>query len=271
MNALHPLFDVQLVGHGDYKVLQESKDQSTGHWSCTIETPLQKLDDVNNNRRVYSKSLMVPVIDSIQPLVRERHLVGEYGHPVFEAGAMNDSMGYIRRITTIDPKLMSHMITKIWVDGDYVMGHVKTLHTQYGRDMTNFIVLDKGTIGFSLRAVGNTQNKNGIEYVVPEGFVFVTYDAVINPSNPVAKFNPNKNMMVNNPLIESSDVTKYLSRFEDKTVNPNGTICVNGVCVLNESITNPNVIDTAKTTALRSSLLEGFEALKYKDDQEKWL
>jgi len=262
---LHPLGDMFIAGHGDYKVLTESKDVNTGRWSCTIEVPLQKLDDVNNNARVYSTELMRPVIESIQPLVREKHLVGEYGHPVFEAGVMPTTEQYLRRITTIDPKLMSHSIDKIWIDGKYIMGHVRTLHTHWGQDMTNFIVLDKGTIGFSLRAIGSTQERNGINYVVPQGFVFVTYDAVINPSNPIAKFNPNVKPMVKSPMLESTD---YLLKNTNNTQASNGAICINGVCALQESIQNPDVLETVKVTALRGSLLEGLDYLKNLENLE---
>ena len=256
---LFPLNDRFDVGHGDYKVLTEAKDVNTGKWSCVIEVPLQKLDDVNNNTRIYSTSLMQPIIQSIQPLVKERHLVGEYGHPVFEAGVMPSTEQYLRRITTIDPKLMSHSIDKIWIDGKYIMGHVRTLHTHWGQDMTNFVVIDKGTIGFSLRAMGSTEERNGINYVTPQGFVFVTYDAVINPSNPVAKFNPNTTNMVSSPILES---TNYITSNMNTTTASNGSICINGICALQESMHNPSTLETVKITGARASLLEGFDYLK---------
>jgi len=243
----------------EYKVLTEQKDTTTGKWECIIETPLQKLNFVNNNGRNYTTELMGPVINSVQPLVKERHLVGEYGHPVFEAGVMPTTDQYIRRITTISPEKMSHMITKLWLDGEYVMGHVKTLHTTYGQDMTNFILLDKGTIGFSLRALGTTKKVNGVEVVQPQGFIFVTYDAVINPSNNVAKFNPNTMNMVQSSLTESVDYSKQLLN------SKSGAVCVDGVCVLQESLHNPQTAETAKKFALRNQLLESLNRIKSTD------
>ena len=240
----------------EYKVLTEQKNPSTNTWECTIEVPLQKLNYSNNNSRNYTTELMGPVIQSVQPLVNERHLVGEYGHPVFEAGVMPTSDQYIRRITTISPEKMSHMITKLWLDGEYVMGHVKTLHTTYGRDMTNFILLDRGTIGFSLRAVGGTKKVNGVDVVQPEGFVFITYDAVINPSNNVAKFNPNQMNMIQSSLTESSNYTQQLINDTENAV------CVNGVCVLQESLHNPQAAKTALRFATRNKLLESFNRIK---------
>ena len=241
----------------EYKVLTEQKNSATNTWECTIEVPLQKLNYSNNNSRNYTTTLMGPVVQAVQPLVNERHLVGEYGHPVFEAGVMPSSDQYIRRITTISPDKMSHMITKLWLDGEYVMGHVKTLHTIYGRDMTNFILLDKGTIGFSLRAVGGTKKVDNVDVVQPEGFVFITYDAVINPSNNSAKFNPNQMNMIQSSLIESSNYSQQL-------INniPDNAVCVNGVCMLQESLHNPQAAKTALQFSTRNKLLDSFNKIK---------
>ena len=258
MLNLTGLSDTKVITPSDYKILTEAKDPVSGTWECTIETPLQELNSMNNNGRVYTKELMEPVIQSIQPLVRERHLVGELGHPVYEAGSMGTSDGYIRRIGTIDPLKMSHMITKIWIDGNIIMGHVKTLHTDAGRNLTNFILLDKGTIGFSLRAIGTTERKNGVEVVSPKGFVFVTYDAVINPSNRIAKFNPNTMEFKHKTLIESSDPLS--------ASNNSKQICVNGICELQESLCSSDISETAKLTAARQSLIEGLEYLKNIDN-----
>lgn len=212
----------------DHKVLMETQDPNTKQWSVTIDVPLQRLGSVNNNVRVYDVSLMKPIIDNqIADRISKKHLVGEWGHPISEyIQAMNEAMS-IKRIVEINPKAISHAFDKIWLDGDLIRGHVRTLiGTEYGRAMTSVILDDKLNVGFSLRSLGGVEVRNGVSYVAANGFRFVTYDAVFNPSNEDAIMNRS-----NIILTESSDIILT------ESIQYGQQICVDDMCTLMESST----------------------------------
>jgi len=238
----------------DYKVLTETKDQGSGKWSVTIECPLQTLDKINNNGRIYPTSLMKPEIDKIKPKMKMRHLVGEYGHPIDDAGASRNPEEAIKRIATIQPSMISHVIEDMWLDGNMLMGRISTTHTKYGTEMTNLIVLDKVTMGFSLRSLGGVETRNNVDVVSKDKFVFITYDAVINPSNRLAIYDPNVKG-VPQIMNESTDYTKNKAGVyvPDDIISMGTQVCVDGSCMLQETTGIDNVPET-----LQKGLLENY-------------
>ena len=234
----------------EHKVLMESQDPNTKQWSVTIDVPLQRLGAINNNVRVYDVDLMRPIINNqIAERISKNHLVGEWGHPISDyIQAMSEEMS-IKRIVEINPKAISHAFDKIWLDGDLVRGHVRTLiGTEYGRAMTSVILDDKLNVGFSLRSLGGVEVKNGVSHVSPNGFRFVTYDAVFNPSNEDAIME-RKDII----LTESSGITL------NESVQYGQQICVDNMCTLMESNTIDNSIKSemlreAFTTSIKSAL-----------------
>lgn len=230
----------------EHKVLMESQDPDTKQWSVTIDVPLQRLGAVNNNVRIYDVDLMRPIIDNqIADRISKRHLVGEWGHPISEyIQAMNEAMS-IKRIVEISPKAISHAFDKIWLDGDLIRGHVRTLRgTEYGKAMTSVILDDKMNVGFSLRSLGGVDVKNGVSYVSPNGFRFVTYDAVFNPSNEDAIMKQSDVILTESSGIVLNDDAQYGNK-----------MCIGNICTLMESETiDPSIRNEMLREAYSTSI-----------------
>lgn len=143
-----------------------------------FNTTLQDFNVKNRNNRIYMGSAMVPSLNSehIAELEANKSWFGEAGHP------MTDD---IKRILTIDPKLISHKIVSHTVDTNQCTGVIETLDTEYGRQMTKAI-LQGMEPAFSLRALAPIVKQADGTAVVKAKAHVVTYDWVIFPSHKLA-------------------------------------------------------------------------------------
>jgi len=73
---------------------------------------MQKADQENGNGRVYSKKILQREIENYQRIIEDRRALGELDHP-------DDSV--------VNLKNVSHMVLKMWWDGDNVMVKLKFL------------------------------------------------------------------------------------------------------------------------------------------------
>jgi len=139
---------------------------------------LQDFNVKNRNGRIYMGSAMIPSLtaDHIMELQRNGSWFGECGHP------MSDD---IKRILTIDPKLISHRIVKHEVNNYRCTGTIETLDTEFGRQMTKSILQGMNP-AFSLRALAPLVKKPDGTAVVQSKCHAVCYDWVILPSHRVA-------------------------------------------------------------------------------------
>lgn len=139
----------------------------------TIEANIQDMNKKNRNGRYYSDSELVPQINSprINELLKSRNMFGEAGHPTSKD---------IARQQTIDPKNLSHLFHKIWVDKDNILSHLSAANTRVGDDF-NRLILDKTKVSFSLRALGSVTNTSkGAEV---KNIRIITWDWVVYPSH----------------------------------------------------------------------------------------
>lgn len=139
---------------------------------------MQKADQENGNGRVYPKTILERELKNYEKLVGERRALGELDHP-------DDSV--------INLKNVSHMVTKIWWDGNNVMGKVKVLDTPSGNILRNLV---KGGVklGISSRGLGSTRKESG-KTLVEDDFQLICFDFVQEPSTPGAFMMTNGNMM----------------------------------------------------------------------------
>lgn len=143
-----------------------------------FESVLQDFNVKNRNNRIYVGTAMVPSLnaDHIMELESKQSWFGEAGHP------MTDD---IKRILTIDPKLISHKIVSHDVNTSRCTGVIETLDNEYGRQMTKSI-LQGMEPAFSLRALAPiVKDASGTSLVKTKAHV-VTYDWVIFPSHKAA-------------------------------------------------------------------------------------
>lgn len=131
---------------------------------------LQEAECINKNKRMYPFSVLDENVQKLQEVVKARGLLGELDHPT-------DSI--------IHFKEASHLITKLWWDGNMLMGEGEILNTAMGRQL-KALLQDGIRIGMSSRGVGNGKvNENGV-LVISEGYKLITFDAVADPSTPAA-------------------------------------------------------------------------------------
>lgn len=128
-------------------------------------------DKENANGRFYStKDVLAPAVRSIQEDISSRAVMGEYDHPC-------DAKIHLDRV--------SHLITKIWMDGRKVLGEAEILHSLPCGAMLRGLFNHKVRVGISSRGVGDMEvvESNGHQvYRVMPGYSFVTWDAVAEPS-----------------------------------------------------------------------------------------
>src|SRR5690606_23895587 len=102
----------------------------------------------------------------LQDAITHRGLVGGWDHPT-------DSIIHFEKA--------SHVITKLWWEGNDLMGEGEILNTPHGR-LLRSLLNDGVRVGISSRGVGNGKvDENGI-LVIGESYKLITFDAVADPS-----------------------------------------------------------------------------------------
>jgi hypothetical protein len=126
----------------------------------------QEAEAVNKNKRIYPYAVLEDNVKKLKPIIEARGLVGELDHPA-------DSIIHFEKC--------SHVITKLWWEGNSLMGEGEILNTPHGRILKS-LLNDGVRIGISSRGVGNGRNdENGI-LVIGESYKLITFDAVADPS-----------------------------------------------------------------------------------------
>lgn len=147
-----------------------------GLFYVKFKTVLQEFNVMNRNRRIYESLCMDNSLHAphVQELMRKKSWFGEAGHP-----HSND----VARILTIDPKLISHRVNNININGNILKGEVETLDNgAYGTQMTRQIIQGMEP-AFSLRALASLiKNRDGSTLVKSKCHV-VSYDWVVLPSH----------------------------------------------------------------------------------------
>lgn len=139
--------------------------ESTGG-TVKFRGKLQEAEAKNKNGRIYPFRVLDDNIERLKEAVQERRLVGELDHPT-------DSIVHFANA--------SHVITKMWWDGNKLMGEGEILNTPSGLVLRRLLEANV-PIGMSSRGVGNGKvDENGI-LVIGESYKLITFDAVADPS-----------------------------------------------------------------------------------------
>ena len=152
----------------DVKFLTEARED--GKKNLYIEGIFGQADRENKNGRVYGASLMEREVGKYQDLIKEKRSLGELGHPPNPSLNLNQ---------------VSHLITKLEMNGKDVYGKAKILETPMGNIARNLIE-NEVRLGVSTRGLGSLKaNKQGVNEV-QDDFHLVTVDIVADPSAPDA-------------------------------------------------------------------------------------
>jgi len=146
-------------------------NEKTGKKEMFIEGIFMQAEQKNKNGRVYPFGVLNKEVDRYNSeYVTKNRAFGELGHP--------DS-------PTINLDRVSHMITKLYPDGNNFIGKAKILDTPNGNIVKS--LLDGGaSLGVSTRGVGSLKPSNGYQLVQDDFRLATAADVVADPSAPNA-------------------------------------------------------------------------------------
>jgi hypothetical protein len=155
--------------------LTESEVKNMSNGSVYLVGVCQKAGIKNGNGRIYNKQTLQREVDIYQKAIHEKRALGELDHP-------DDSV--------INLKNASHLVNKMWWDGDNVMGKIEVLDTPSGNVLK--ALLNSGVkLGISSRGLGSVSESNGVT-MVEDDFQLICFDIVSEPSTPGAYLNPTR-------------------------------------------------------------------------------
>ena len=190
---LREFFELCPDGNCVIDVLTENERRRLQEGSVFLVGVCQKAGTKNGNGRVYPKSVLKREIENYQNSIRERRALGELDHP-------DDSV--------INLKNASHLVTKMWWEGDNVMGKIEILDTPSGRILKD--LLKSGVkLGISSRGMGSVKESMG-SLTVEDDFQLICFDMVSEPSTPGAWMNPEQkaSLKMNVPVAMAESVEK---------------------------------------------------------------
>jgi hypothetical protein len=161
-----------LVDHTPFHVakltLSEGKEGTSTR--MRIKGKLQEAEVKNGNGRVYPMNILRKQVDMYtKGPVSTRTATGELDHPESSIINLNN---------------VSHIITKVWWEGNDVMGELELLNTPSGK-IAQEIVLAGIPLGISSRGMGSVKQL-GETVEVQDDFELLCWDLVSVPSTPGA-------------------------------------------------------------------------------------
>jgi len=127
---------------------------------------LQKAEEKNQNNRVYPKSVLIREVNKFNKLIDNRRSLGELDHPDRASVNLSNS---------------SHLITKLWWEGNDLWGDIEILSTPSGNILKE-LFKSNISVGISSRGLGSLEENNDGTLMVQEDYVLVTWDFVSDPS-----------------------------------------------------------------------------------------
>ena len=151
----------------------------------------------NRNGRVYPKDVLENEVKRYnQEFVNKKRAFGELGHP--------DG-------PTVNLERVSHMITKLYPDGNNFIGEAKIMNTPYGKIVKGLI--DEGAqLGVSSRGMGSLVQRGGVNVVKDDFYIATAADIVADPSAPdafVEGIMEGKEWVWDNGVLTEKDVSAW--------------------------------------------------------------
>lgn len=187
--------------HNQY--IMESKANLDHSKPFEFYAVLQKYDTPNRNGRVYPERILKREADNYKKMIEKGVSLSELNHP---------------ESSLIDLDRVSHIITKVWWEGNVLMGilrlltspgfHERGIVSTKGDMAANY--LRQGvTLGISSRGVGSLK-KVGEQNEVQDDFELICFDLVSSPSTPGAYLflDPNDRMKFDENIEEEKQSKK---------------------------------------------------------------
>ncbi len=166
------------LSYDQAKIVLESEEGKDGRKSLHLNGICIQGDIRNANQRVYSSQEIGRAVKTLNEQIAGGYSVlGEVDHP---------------QDLKINLDRVSHMITKMWMDGPNGYGKLKILPTPMGQLVQT--MLESGVkLGVSSRGSGEVDGNGNVQ-----GFEIITVDVVAQPSAPGAYPTPVYEHLMNN-------------------------------------------------------------------------
>ena len=166
------------LSYDQARIVLESEEGSDGKKSLHLNGICIQGDIRNANQRVYSSQEIGRAVKTLNEQISGGYSVlGEVDHPAD---------------LKINLDRVSHMITKMWMDGPNGYGKLKILPTPMGQLIQT--MLESGVkLGVSSRGSGEVDSNGNVQ-----GFEIITVDIVAQPSAPGAYPTPVYEHLMNN-------------------------------------------------------------------------
>lgn len=143
---------------------EEVLEEGIKQWK--FKAKLQEADTPNANNRIYPRNVLEKNVNDLQETISNGGVLCELDHP-------NDSIVHL--------KDASHVVKKLYWDGNNLMGEGVILDTPQGRVFKT--LLDNGIrVGISSRGTGNGKVNEDGKLVIGENYKLISFDAVSQPS-----------------------------------------------------------------------------------------
>ena len=161
----------------------------------------------NRNGRVYPKDILEKEVKRYNAeFINKKRAFGELGHP--------DG-------PTVNLERVSHMITKLYPDGQNFIGEAKIMNTPYGKIVKGLI--DEGAqLGVSSRGMGSLETRGGANYVKDDFYLATAADIVADPSAPdafVEGIMENKEWIWDNGVLVEKNIDAWKREIESAKRN----------------------------------------------------
>src|SRR6056300_72193 len=146
-------------------------EENNGNKNYKIRGVFLQTEIKNRNGRIYPKEILDKEVKRYNAeFINKKRAFGELGHP--------DG-------PTVNLERVSHMIKKLYPDGNNFIGEAKIMNTPYGKIVKGLI--DEGAqLGVSSRGMGSLEQKGGVNYVGKDFYLATAADIVADPSAPDA-------------------------------------------------------------------------------------
>ena len=182
-------------------------EEKNGKKNYTIKGVFLQSNIKNRNGRVYPKDIMLKEVKRYNSeFINKNRAFGELGHP--------DG-------PTVNLERVSHMIKKLYPDGDNFIGEAKIMDTPYGKIVKGLI--DEGAqLGVSSRGMGSLEQRGGANYVKDDFYLATAADIVADPSAPdafVEGIMENKEWVWDNGVLVEKNIDAWKREIESAKRN----------------------------------------------------
>jgi hypothetical protein len=175
-------------------LLTEDEKRYVREGGTYLTGKLQEADVQNGNGRVYPLPILSREVGKYNKIVADNRALGELDHP--ESSIVN--------LVNV-----SHMVTKIWMEGPAVMGKIKVLATPAGQ-ILKALIESNVKIGISSRGLGSVRDSGSKSYV-EDDFQLIAFDIVSEPSTPNAFMSLSESKLVNEQVQKSNKIINLMN------------------------------------------------------------